>query len=80
LSKHHADIGSLAVAPSIPWIAASTEKGDLYVFRSSDGRLEGEGWEKGRSPQLAWANSGDDALLISASRGGLTAYRVTPSP
>jgi len=80
LSKHEADIGSLAVAPSIPWVAASTEQGDVYVFRSTDGSLYGAGWGGGRSPQLAWGSFGDDALLLSASRGGLTAYRVTPSP
>ena len=80
LTRHKTELGSLAAAPSIPWVAASTVRGDVYVFRSSDGAVDGVGWQNCRSPQLAWASSGDDTLLISAGRGGLTAYRVTPSP
>jgi hypothetical protein len=76
LSDREAGIGSLAAASSVPWVGASTVSGDIYAFRATDGKVEGVGWEPGRSPQLVWAGTGDSALLLCASRGGLRAFRV----
>jgi hypothetical protein len=76
VSKDKVGIGTLAAASSVPWIAVSTTSGHVYAINAAGGAVDGVASTGDRSPDLTWTNTGDSALLISASHRGLTAYRV----
>lgn len=69
---------SLAFAPGTTWAALGCRGGLVCMIDVSTGEIIGAASHQGMMPQVAWAPTDDQPLLLAATRGALKAWRVKP--
>ncbi|MGO9464459.1 MAG: WD40 repeat domain-containing protein [Isosphaeraceae bacterium] len=76
-------VDSMAVCPTRPWAAfCASERGDVTVVDSLDGRTIGNTGDQGSRPQVAWAIAADGhtPILLVATVRALSAFQVKRQP
>lgn len=69
---------SLAIAPCTTWAAVGCRGGLVCVNDVRGGEIIGSASNQGTTPEVMWASHNGKPLLLTASRGALTAWHVKP--
>ena len=69
---------SLACASGTTWAALGCRGGLVCVIDVRTGEMIGAASHQGAMPQVGWAPTDEQPLLVAATRGALTAWRVKP--